>query len=166
MVYKYAIATFTCAAAITVASASAIKLVTLNAMPVPNLMPSVPSGIFNIPVAGIGRVKNGTDVPTVGAVAKLNNFKNAAAAPTFEAVTWNTVPAVALTDVAFVVAALDKLKAVGVVVCTMPMLRPLVASLTILLAFTALLLLPLIVIEPEVSVTSTRSKSKPVTVKR
>ena len=82
----YEIATLTCAATMTVASASAIKLVILKAIPVVKRIPKAPKGIVTMPVAGIGTVRNGTEVPTVGAVVKLNNFRKDAAAPTFEAV--------------------------------------------------------------------------------
>ena len=43
--------------------------------------------MFAMPLAAIGMVKNGTDVPTVGATARLKTFKNHDAPPTLDAVT-------------------------------------------------------------------------------
>ena len=58
-----------------------------NEIPAVRRIPCAPKLMFAMPDAAIGMVRNGTDVPGDGAVVRLNTLRNAAAAPTLDAVT-------------------------------------------------------------------------------
>ena len=83
-----------------VASAVAARPVTLIAIPVPKARPMSAVDITIPPPTGSISVLTATLVPTVGAVARLNSFTKATAAPVLLACRLYTVPALALTLVA------------------------------------------------------------------
>lgn len=109
-------------------SVSAMRFVTAYAIPVVNRNPPIGSGMLMKPDAAMGTVRIGTSVPTVGAVALLYSLRNAAAAPTLLALIEYTDPALPLTDVALVVAAVDRVCAdgTGAVDVTVPVTAPIV----------------------------------------